>query len=106
VDFLEIRLGVRGDLMGADADFDVEQVDGVAVRYESDDEAEFAARATTSLGITLRLRRLELGVEGYARYLSYLPVAEHPVSSSDSPSRIDDEELWGVGWKARIGFWF
>jgi hypothetical protein len=105
VDFLEIRLGVRGDLMG-DADFRVDQQLGFATIDESDDDVDFAARATTSLGVTLRIRRLELGVEGYARYLSYLPVAEHPVSSSDSPSRIDDEDLWGMGWKARIGFWF
>lgn len=110
VDFLELRLGVRGDLMGADADLDVDQ-QVLGARHQSDDDADFAARGTASLGMTLRVRRLELGVEAYARYLSYMPVAEHPLSDgaftpADSPSRIDDKDLWSMGWKARIGFWF
>jgi hypothetical protein len=110
-DCLELRLGVRGDLMGADADLDVDQRFGALERDESDGDADFAGRGTASLGITLRIRRVELGVEGYGRYLSYMPTPEHPLSdgafrSADSPSRIDDQDVWGVGWKARVGFWF
>lgn len=110
VDFLEVRLGVRGDLMGADAVLDVDQ-ELLGSRDESDGDAAFAARGTASLGVTLRIRRLELGVEAYARYLSYMPVAEHPLSDgalspADPSSRIDDEDMWSAGWKARLSFWF
>lgn len=107
VDALELSLGLRGDLMGATASMNVRQdTFTVATNRESDNDTNFAAEATATAGITWRLGPLGLGVEGFARYLSYFATPDHPQFSGDRAANIDGEDLWSAGARASLTIWF
>ncbi|MBW2446600.1 MAG: hypothetical protein JRG83_11800 [Deltaproteobacteria bacterium] len=105
--FLEFSLGLRTDLMGVRSTMQSELDEmGIELGSESDGETDFAARVTTSLGVTLTAGPVELGLEGYANWLSYTPYARHPLSGTDDVSHIDEGDMWGAGWRASLTLYF
>lgn len=104
-DWVDFEFGLRADLMGASVDLDVRTSAGPLAVSESDQDSNFAARATATAGVVLNLGRLSVGVEGFARYLSYLPKADHASFPGDRASNIDGEDLWSVGGMARLTLW-
>lgn len=106
VEELQIVLGLRGDLMGASASMFADQDTFLFERSESDNDTNFAGRGTASLGFTLSLGPLTLGAEGYASYLSYLAVADHPINAMERASNIDGKEMWSAGARGYLTIWF
>jgi len=107
VEALELSFGLRGDLMGATASMEVQQdtFAPTSIR-ESDNDTNFAAEASATAGITWRLGPLGLGLEGFARYLSYFAKPDHPGFTGDRASNIDGEDLWSAGARASLTIWF
>jgi len=107
IETLELSLGLRGDLMGASSSMRVRQDRFTPdSRDESDNDTNFAARAAATAGLTWYFGPLALGVEGYARYLSYFATADHPMTSTDRASNIDGEDMWSAGARASLTIWF
>jgi hypothetical protein len=119
LDFLSLRLGVRADLMGATAKLAADQTlfDGLhpfpgtgtfRENRESDRAADFAARATATAGIGVDMGALRLGVDGFVRYHSWVPMAAHPTqdgflgAAPHRTSHIDGRAAWSAGWMARL----
>lgn len=103
---VELSMGLRGDLMGATASMEARQDAVLPTRQESDNDTNFAGRASATVGATLYLGPLALGVEGFARYLSYLATPDHPTTLSDRASNIDGEDMWSAGARASLTIWF
>jgi len=108
--FLEARAGARADLIAATADLEVQQnAFGAFVgqrREKSDHDTDFAARLTTSLGLSLNVGPVALALEGFARWLSYVPIARHPLFTGDRDSHIDGDDMWSAGGMARLSVSF
>jgi len=107
--FLEASLGARADLMAATADLEVQQnAFGLfgQRREKSDHDTDFAARLTTSLGLSMSLGPVALALEGFAHWLSYVPIARHPLFAGDRDSHIDHGDMWSAGGMARISVSF
>ena len=73
---------------------------------ESDNDTNFAPRVTGTAGIHLSWQYVSLGIEGQARYVGYLPLADHPTSTTDRASNIDGDDLWSIGAMGRLTIWW
>jgi len=105
-----IRLGVRADLMGVNSNLEADQnfFDGVVVHdnHESARDVDFAARVGASLGMAVHLGMFEFGVDGNARYHSYMPTAQHPTSATDRTSQVGGHAAWTGSVMGRLGVLF
>jgi hypothetical protein len=99
---LELGFGVRGDLMGATASMHSRN----GGFEESDHATSFAGRGTASLRAEATFGPLSIGLEGFARYLSYLPVAKNPTADSYHKAEIDHEAMWSTGGRGHLTLWF
>jgi hypothetical protein len=111
---LTLRAGVRVDLMAVTAQLDAEQnftfgppglVPPTRVA-ETDRDLDFAARVGAGLGAGIKLGMFELGIDGTARYHSYMPKAEHPTRHFDRTSRIEGRSAWSASVLARLTIHF
>lgn len=106
---LSFVAGLRADVMGATSAMKASQEGNsggsIFRSAESDNDTNFAARATATLGFDLDFGPLTFGAEGYASYLSYLPVADHRFTGSDRPVNIDGSDLWTAGAKLSLTVW-
>ena len=115
VDFLSFRAGVRADLMGVSAKLQADQnfsdsFLGVFFNshnnHESDRDGAFAARLGAGLGVALHLGMFEIGVDGHARYLSYVPMADHPTSYQAHTSEVAGHAAWTGTAMGHLGIQF
>ncbi len=107
-DWFRFDIGTRVDLMGATANLDASQdFNFNTVNFtESDNDTNFAPRVTGTAGIHLSWQYVSLGIEGQARYVGYLPLADHPTSTTDRASNIDGDDLWSIGAMGRLTIWW
>lgn len=105
---LDLNFGGRVEALYADSEMRArQQIAGPSYsRKDSDDE--LAGRFELNLGLAYQLKFVTIAVGGKASYLTYQPYAKHPLNdfSTDSPSYIDDDELWviSVGGSVTVPF--
>jgi hypothetical protein len=102
VEALDLGFGLRGDLMGASAAMH-SHLDSF---QETDHDTSFAGRGTASLHAEVTLGQLSIGIEGFARYLSYLPVAKNPTADSVHVAKIGHEDMWSTGGRGHLTLHF
>jgi len=110
VSVFSVRAGVRADLMCVDSKLEADQnfargLFGTAPfvnNHESARDIDFAARVGASLGMALHLGMFEIGVDGNARYHSYMPTAQHPTSVTDRTSQVGGHAAWTGSVMGRI----